>query len=491
MKTYKNVRQLALCFVLALLPSFLLSAKPVNVLFILTDDQSYNTIHAHGNERIATPNLDKLAKSGMSFTHVFNQGSWSGAVCAASRRMINTGRNLFLTGRGPEKLPESQVKKIKLMGQTFRENGYQTFMTGKWHLDEADWVTSFDQGQSIFLHGMSYLKKGGQFNAELANYNPQKQDFEHFKGNKHTSEMIADAAVNFIDADHQKPFMMYVGFLAPHDPRQAPETYYAKYPGNSIELPANFKPQHPFNQGDSYIRDEKLLQIPRTAYATKQFIGDYYAMIEHTDAQIGRILDALQASGQADNTLIVFTSDHGLAVGSHGLLGKQSQYDHSVRSPFIVKGPGVPAGKQAPGMFYLHSVYPTIAQMAGIKIPESVQAPSIVPLIKGEKTQMYDSIYGAYRHFQRMLRTDDYKLIYYPHIKKTQLFDMKNDPYEINNLAGEAKYQSLIKSMMSQLEDWKKVVNDPLDNNAVRKSYKVMGSMYDSNKRPKDWPPIN
>ncbi|QBY03576.1 DUF229 domain-containing protein [Thalassotalea sp. HSM 43] len=463
------------------------TSKPLNVLFILTDDQAIDTISAHGNKRISTPNIDRLAKTGMSFTHVFNQGSWSPAVCSPSRRMINTGRHLFHTGLSPNNDKKgADTKSFKLFGETFKEAGYTTFMTGKWHLPMPIFERSFSQGKAVFKGGMSFVKDGGQWQANYVDYNAAAKDtdkYKAYKGNKHSSEMVADAAVEFLSSKHTQPFMMYVGFLAPHDPRQSPDKFTTKYPKNSIELPANYLTEHPFNQGDHYIRDEVLADFPRKPEAVKEFIGEYYAMIDHMDSQIGRILDALDESGQVDNTLIIFTSDHGLAVGKHGLLGKQNQYDHSVRAPFIIKGPNVPKGKTAKGMFYLNSAFPTAVDMAGIAIPGSVQAPSIKPLIEGEKTAVYDSIYGSYRHFQRMLRTEDYKLIYYPHLKKTQLFNMVSDPDELVDLSRHKNQRKRIAAMMNELELWKKIVGDPLDNTNVESSFKMMGGVKDKDHR--------
>jgi len=265
--------------------------------------------------------------------------------------------------------------------------------------------------------------------------------------------------------------MMYVGFLAPHDPLHAPDKYIANYPKKNMQLPENFLRFHPFDQGDYYLRDEVLAGFPRGRSEIKDKISKYYAMIEHTDAQIGRILAQLKQQGLAENTVIIYTSDHGLAMGRHGLMGKQNQYDHSVRAPFVVKGPNIPAGKTAPGMFYLNSVFPTAAELVGLEIPSSVEAPSIVPLIKGEKEVAYETIYGSYRHFQRMLRSQDYKLIYYPMIKRLQLFDMQSDPLEKHDLSEKAEHAARIKEMMAQLEDWKKLVGDPLDNDAPEASY--------------------
>lgn len=455
----------------------LLEAKPLNVLFILTDDQAPDTVSAFGNKNISTPSLDALASQGMRFSHVFNQGAWSGAVCLPSRQMINTGRHLYRTGLDARGVNDASfVAKHETFGETFKKSGYDTFQTGKWHLSMEVWQRSFTHGKAIHKNGMSRHEKGGHWDAEFTDFDNTKQGeqaFVDYKGGKHTSEVVADAAVDFLTQrnDSSKPFMMYVGFLAPHDPLHAPDEYLARYPEKDIQLPENFEKYHPFDQGDYYLRDEVLAGFPRSPKEIKGKISKYYAMIEHTDAQIGRILKQLEESGQADNTVIIYTSDHGLAMGRHGLMGKQNQYDHSVRAPFIVKGPNIPAGKTAPGMFYLNSVYPTAAELAGLPIPVSVDAPSIVPLINGEKEAVFDTVFGAYRHFQRMVRSQDYKLIYYPMIKRTQLFNMKDDPLEMHDLSANPEYEQRIGHMMAELDRWQKVVDDPLDFSAPEASY--------------------
>tara|TARA_B110000008_G_C16977196_1_gene566358 strand:- start:4542 stop:6074 length:1533 start_codon:yes stop_codon:yes gene_type:complete len=451
--------------------------EPLNVLFILTDDQAWDTVAALGNRQISTPTIDSLVDQGMTFTHVFNQGAWSGAVCLPSRQMINTGRHLYRTGLDARGVNDKQfVQQYPVFGETFLKNGYNTFQTGKWHLSMDVWKRSFNHGTAIHKNGMSRHEDGGQWAADFTDYDASVADdaaFKDYKGDKHSSEVIADAAVSFINqqAAADRPFMMYVAFLAPHDPRQAPQQYLDKYPPESIELPDNYLPYHPFDQGDYYLRDEVLVGFPRSSKVVKENIAEYYAMIEHMDAQIARILDALEQSDKADNTLIVFTSDHGLAVGKHGLMGKQNQYDHSVRVPFVIAGPNIPTDTSAPGMFYLNSVFPTAAELAGIETPKSVDAPSIGPLIRGEKKIVYDTVYGAYRHFQRMLRSQNFKLIYYPMIGKTQLFDLRSDPLELNDLAAMPEQAERIAEMMAQLAQWQEVVEDPLDFNAPEESY--------------------
>lgn len=451
--------------------------KPLNILFILTDDQAPDTLSAFGNEAISTPNLDQLVRQGTSFTHVFNQGAWSGAVCLPSRQMINTGRHLYRTGldaRGVEN--PKYAAQHKTFGQVFKEAGYDTFQTGKWHLSMDVWKRSFNHGKAIHQAGMSRHEKGGHWFANFTDFFPDEEGepvFVDYKGGQHSTEVIANAAVDFLAnrGSQSKPFMMYVGFLAPHDPLHAPQSFLDKHPAKDMALPNNYLAFHPFDQGDYYLRDEVLSGFPRNELEIKQHRSKYYAMIEHTDEQIGRILTQLKTSGLADNTLVVFTSDHGLAMGSHGLMGKQNQYDHSVRAPFVISGPNVPKNKQATGMFYLNSVYPTAVEMAGLEIPASVDAPSITPLIYGQKDKVYDTIFGAYRHYQRMLRSEEYKLIYYPMLKRTQLFNLSLDPDEMNDLSLQPQYQGRIKEMMTQLIQWQEAVEDPLDFEQPEASY--------------------
>ncbi|WP_435274141.1 sulfatase-like hydrolase/transferase [Psychrobium sp. nBUS_13] len=451
--------------------------KPLNILFILTDDQAPDTVSAFGNNDINTPSLDRLAKQGTRFSHVFNQGAWSGAVCLPSRQMINTGRHLYRTGLDARGVNDASfVAQHETFGETFKKSGYDTFQTGKWHLSLDVWKRSFTHGTAIHENGMSRHEKGGHWEAHFTDFDGSKKGdkaFTRYQGGKHTSEVIADAAIDFMAKrdTKSKPFMMYVGFLAPHDPLHAPDEFLARYPAQSMNLPTNFQPFHAFDQGDYYLRDEVLAGFPRSAKETKNNISKYYAMIEHTDSQIGRILKQLEASGEAENTLIIYTSDHGLAMGRHGLMGKQNQYDHSVRAPFIVKGPNIPAGKTATGMFYLNSVYPTAAELAGLAIPASVDAPSIVPLLNGEQDAMYDTIFGAYRHFQRMVRSQGYKLIYYPMIKRTQLFNMKADPLEMHDVSSKPEHRERIAIMMKELVRWQQLVEDPLNFATPEASY--------------------
>ena len=462
------------------------TANPPNFIFVLTDDQTVDTIRALGNYDINTPHIDSLVKEGTSFTHVFNQGSWSGAVCAPSRKMINTGRHLHRTGYGPKTAKNDQFRS-KMMGEILQEEGYETFITGKWHIDEESLRRSFSLGKSIFMPvrtGMSFEERGGQYSPLVADYDGNDQNPQNFQQRREmklSSELFADAAIGYLESKERrnsKPFFIYLSFLTPHDPRQAPPEFINMYPPENIPIPPNMLPEHPFDEGDHNIRDEVLLAFPRTESSIKWYIAQYYAVISHLDAQIGRLLDALDTTGFRDNTYIIFTSDNGIANGQHGLLGKQNQYDHSVRVPFIITGPDIKRGEKKTGMFYIHSVLPTVLELAGVEIPNTVDSKSIVPLLREEKNTVHDVIYGSYKHFQRMVRTESHKLIYYPMLEKYQLFDLRVDPNEMNDISNNPENFDIVTTLMSELEQLKILVGDPLKNDEPEESYASYAEKY-------------
>lgn len=451
--------------------------KP-NVLFILADDQAYNTVSALYDTGVKTPNLDRLVKNGVTFTHAYNQGSWSPAVCICSRAMIISGLNLN-TAR-------TKLKQVPHWGETFRKNGYDTFMTGKWHNGAWSVHRSFSQGGPVgpgmppstkpgkeAYHRPApgnewtpYDKKwGGHWAPRVSKYDPAAKNenkcLKGYVGEKHTSELYADSAVDYLENSvpkSDKPFFMYVAFNAPHDPRQSPKKFVDMYPADKIKLPKNFLPEHPFNQGHNKIRDEILAPFPRTQDQIKVHLQEYFAIITHMDYQLGRILDALEKSGKSKNTYVVFTADHGLACGSHGLMGKQNQYEHSVRAPFIFTGPGIPKNKQVDNMAYISCVYPTTCDLVGIKKPETIETKSLAGILRGEKEGGYDTIFGSYFTMQKMVKDKRFKLIEYDvnGEKNTQLFDLKNDKDEINNLAKDSKFAKKIEELRAKYAEAQK-----------------------------------
>lgn len=226
------------------------------------------------------------------------------------------------------------------------------------------------------------------------------------------------------------------------------------YDPENIPLPVNYYPQHPFDHGNFDGRDEVLLPFPRSPEIVKQTIAVYYAVISHMDQEIGRILQALRDSGEYDNTIIVFSSDHGLGVGRHGLRGKQSMYEHTINVPLIVAGPGLPHNKRSSAQVYLRDLYPTICDLADIKVPDTVTAKSFAPILHGERDAIHPYVIGYFRDKQRMIRSDRWKLIEYPHLGTSQLFDLSRDPYELRNLSGERQWSDVKQMLQEELKQW-------------------------------------
>jgi len=463
--------------------------KP-NIVFIFADDLTYTAINALGNSEIKTPSLDRLVTNGTTFTHAYNMGAWNGAVCAASRAMIISGRSVWEANKFRQGWIDN-TNFDKTWGKLMENAGYETYMTGKWHVDApADsvfqnvvhirpgmprdaWIGS-GHGASSDEGGTSFPGYNRPLSENDTTWSPTDTKFGGFwEGGKHWSEVLKDDALGFIDQakTSDNPFFMYLAFNAPHDPRQAPQKFLDMYPLESISIPESWLPMYPFKDsignGPS-LRDEALAPFPRTEYATKVHIKEYYALITHLDEQIGKILDSLEASGKMDNTYIIFTSDHGLAMGRHGLLGKQSQFDHSIRPPFMIVGPDITKGKKVHADIYLQDAMATSLELAGVKKPDYVYFNSVMDLVDGSRIKShYDAIYNGYIDYQRMIRKDGFKLIVYPKLKKILLFDVNNDPEEMNDLAGKEEYKEDVVTLFKDLLQLQKDLGDPLDISSI------------------------
>jgi len=234
-----------------------------------------------------------------------------------------------------------------------------------------------------------------------------------------------------------------------------------------MQVPTNFIPEYPYKDdiGCSHkLRDENLAPMPRTEHAIKVHRQEYYALITHLDTQIGRILDGIQSTAQADNTWIFFTADHGLAVGHHGLLGKQNLYDHSVRVPFIVAGPGIEANRRRASAIYLQDVMPTTLELAGAIKPPHVFFNSLLPQLRHQQPQSsYESVYGAYLELQRSITHEGWKLIVYPKAGVMRLYQLSDDSMEMNDLATDPKHALRKAELFARLRKMQKSLHDELD----------------------------
>lgn len=446
----------------------LLAQNKPNILILFTDDHSYNAVGGLGNKVIKTPNIDKLIKEGTAFTRASCLGGKHGALCVVSRTGIMTGRYLNSLQGGAEVIPTDQI----MMPEHLKKQGYKTFATGKWHNNKESHVRAFDEAENIFFGGMNFPKEGGHEHTGMYHFDPTGEYAKsaQFKAEKYSSTMFADAAIAYLNKnkDSQQPFLAYVAFTSPHDPRTPPPPFDKMYDPNKIPLPKNFLPKHPFNNGEMDVRDEQLLPTPRTPDMIKKEIALYYGMISEVDAQIGRILDVLKVNGQDKNTLVIFAGDNGLAVGSHGLIGKQSVYDHSMRIPMVISGPNIPKNKKNEALASLSDIFPTVCNYLNIEKPSSSEGKNLMEAIKNPKKVFRENMYYKYRDIQLAVRThDNWKLIKYnvKGVEHQQLFNLNKDPWETKNLAENPKYQQKLLEMTDILKKEMAFYNDDLNLN--------------------------
>lgn len=439
--------------------------KKKNILFLFADDMRYDTIHALGNEEIKTPNLDEIVRNGTSFINACIPGGTFAAVCMPSRAMLNTGRSLFHLDHVGERIPDEH----SLLGETMLQNGYNSFGTGKWHNCTRSYARSFNDGAEIFFGGMYdhwkvplyHFDHTGEYPNRYPDVlNPAYDNYEvtriydHHRGGTHSTDLFADAACDYIkNYESDKPFYMYVAFMAPHDPRSMPKEYKEMYDLDKISLPPNFRTEHEFDFGITDVRDERLLPNPRDPIAVKRQILEYYAMISHLDAAVGRIIQTLKESGMYDDTIILFSADNGLAVGQHGLLGKQNCYNHSIKVPFVISGPGIPKNEIRNSYIYLYDVFPTLCDLVGIDVPETVDGISFKPVIDDASVHTRDGIFAVFADKVRSYMTYEYKLIEYKSgdLRRTQLFNINDDPWETNDLFWNEKYYPIVLEMREKL----------------------------------------
>ena len=429
-----------------------MSSQP-NVLFMIADDHRWDAIRGMGDPTVQTPTMDSLMARGTTFRQTHIMGSLVGAVCVPSRAAVLTSANLFRSGG-------NQINRdLAVWPQVMREAGYHTFFSGKWHNDRQTFTDSFDDGAKIFFGGMS-----DQYKVPVFDFDPTGKypDDARYIGEKFSTELFTDAAVQFIENySETDPFFLYLSFTSPHDPRTAPGEYATMYAPADIPVPENFLPEHPFDNGEMRIRDEVLAPFPRTPEIVQQHIADYYGMITHMDAEMGRVLSTLEATGHLDNTIVIYTADHGLAVGQHGLLGKQNLYNHSIHVPSIFAGPGIPEGETVDALTYLYDVFPTVCDLTDVACPDTTEGCNLVPLMNGHVERVRATVFAAYRGIQRTITDGRWKLIRYYVSGETgagtdciQFFDLEQDPWETTNLADLPEHDDRIRSLAADMQMW-------------------------------------
>jgi arylsulfatase A-like enzyme len=478
-------RTLPVLLVVLLIASSASAADRPNILFILVDDQSPFDLKVYNPKSVLqTPTLDRLAAEGMTFDGAHHMGAFVGAVCTPSRHMIMCGRTVWHLPIGPVKSKcPPDIEKYTIPA-VFNNAGYRTMRTCKIG-------NSYEAANKQFTVRKDATKRGGTDES----------------GSAWHGEQVLDYLKQREASKDKEPFLIYFGFSHPHDTRDGKPELLAKYgavnhtdpkalpPENTKApaLPVNYLPAHPFAHGHPGLRDEVAVSgvwEKRDERTIRNELGREFACSENIDIQIGRVLDKLKAMGELDNTFIFYTADHGMAIGRHGLQGKQNLYEHTWRVPFIVKGPGIKAGTRVKGNIYLLDVLSTLCDLAGIKPPESSEGISFKPVLEGKKDTVRDVLYGVYsggtKPGMRCVKKGDWKLIKYDvmdgKVRETQLFNLADNPNEFLeqhhdpklaaligikpeknqvNLAGDPKHADKLKEMEELLLAEQRRLHDP------------------------------
>ncbi len=430
-----------LLLAIACLAAHLPAARP-NILHIHADDHRPDGLGALGTKGLITPNLDSIVARGMTFTRAYTQGSMIGAVCTPSRTMMLTGRSWQRIPGAPAALPDAAAPST-FLPSVLAAAGYRT-----WHMGKGG--NAFTEGLRTFQ--TSVIDDG-------------KKEGDPATDRAHSSRRLADRTIEFLKEHATRrdgaPFYAYLAPPVPHDPRSAEPRFHAMYDPARIALSPAFMPLHPWDNGEMAVRDERLAPWPRTEEDTRRQTADYYACVTGLDHHVGRIFAALKETGQWENTVIVFSGDNGLSLGEHGLFGKQNLYERGgMHVPLVIAGPGIPHGRTS-AFAYLMDLFPTFTSLAGAKTPHGVEGRDLSPVIRGESKSVRDAVYLAYRDCMRSVSDGRWKLIRYPLVDRTQLFDLENDPHELANLAGRPEHASVQERLQALLVSEMKACADP------------------------------
>lgn len=507
------MKQLILAFtVLAFTGSIVVAAEArPNILFVFTDDHASHAISAYGSRINETPNLDRIANEGMLFRNCFCTNS----ICGPSRAVIQTGKYSHKNGfiMNGDKFDGTQQTFPKLL----QAAGYQTAVIGKWHLGEHMAPQGYHYSEVL-------VGQGPYYNPVMLRDADGSGKQQRTKYTGYTTDIITDLALEWLKSgrDSSQPFMLMYQHKAPHRDWQPGPDYLTLYNDITIPEPVNLFDNYDtrgraareqdmtisrtmtdrdlklvppnnlteeqlvawnaaYEPQNAEFREAKLKGDDLVRWKYQRYIKDYLRCIASVDDNVGRILDYLDETGLAENTVVVYSSDQGFYLGEHGWFDKRFMYEESYRQPLMVRWPGV----TTPGSVDEHLVSnvdfaETFLEIAGQEVPHDMQGTSLVPLLKGEhpadwRTAHYYQYYEflndhktphmVRRHYG--VRTDRYKLIHFYNVDEWELYDLEADPNEMRNIYSESQYADIVKSMQTQILDLQRELEVPDDKGSV------------------------
>ncbi|QDU11632.1 sulfatase [Gimesia aquarii] len=478
--------------------------KRPNILFIFTDDHASHAMSCYGSKINQTPNLDRIAREGMIFNNCFCTNS----ICGPSRAVILTGKHSHLNGfkQNGNKFDGSQQTFPKIL----RRNGYQTAIVGKWHL--ATQPTGFDYSEILIGQGPYYNP-------------PMIKNGKRVKHVGYTTDIITDLALDYLknSRDTDKPFMLMYQHKAPHRNWQPgpkylhmydevtipePDNLFDNYEGRGtaakqqdmtiattmtpfdlkLTPPRNLTPEQlkvwnaAYEPKNRAFRKAKLTGKDLVRWKYQRYMKDYLRCIASVDENVGRMLDYLEKSGLAKNTVVIYSSDQGFYLGDHGWFDKRFMYEESYRMPFVARWPGViKPGSVNNDLVSNLDFAETFLDIAGAKIPKDMQGVSLVPLFKGNEVAWRESLYYHYYEFyndrrsahmvrrHNGVRTKRYKLIDFYNLGEWELYDLKKDPREMKSVYHDPEYAQVVTELKAELKRLQKQYQVPDDRGSVQK----------------------
>jgi len=423
--------------------------KP-NLLFLITDQQTVSALSCDGNPYVQTPNLDRLAARGVRFEKSY----CTYPLCCPSRGSLFTSRTPHELGIYANADAEVTTKNVPTMGEMFRAAGYQTAYAGKWHLE-----VTFPAFKGKPMPGFDVLP--------LAGRDPYTVDGDKEGRGLTVDPNTADAAIKFLHQPHAQPFLLVVSVLNPHDICEYPECEALRklLPSDPAKLPPARPNLRDVGKAPSAIQKTIAQRSDRTEQQWREYLWVYHRLVEIADGEAGRVLTALDQTGLSANTIVVFTSDHGEMMGSHGLVKKEKLYEEAAAVPLVVAPPGVKASVDRQHLVSGIDILPTLLDYAGIAAPDSLQGKSLRPLVEGKAVAWRDFVVSEVNGSgeARMVRTARYKYIVYAQGEdREQLFDMEKDSGELRNLIADPTLAVEVMRHHRLLDQWRKETHDEI-----------------------------